>query len=109
MKQNIKRIWLALCMAVCLFALSGCSMGGAEEEIDPSIQMAMQQGAQQYLELFNTMTDDADLESAIATSQKNKDTVMESAFNSWLSVKDDLGAFVSAGTAAVSDLSLIHI
>ena len=42
MKQNIKRIWLALCMAVCLFALSGCSMGGAEEEIDPSIQMAMQ-------------------------------------------------------------------
>lgn len=103
MKQNIKRIWLALCMAVCLFALSGCSMGGAKEEIDPSIQMAMQQGAQQYLELFNTMTDDADLESAIATSQKNKDTVMESAFNSWLSVKDDLGAFVSAGTAAVSD------
>lgn len=103
MKQNIKRIWLALCMAVCLFALSGCSMGGVEEEIDPSIQMAMQQGAQQYLELFNTMTNDADLESAIATSQKNKDTVMESAFNSWLSVKDDLGAFVSAGTAAVSD------
>lgn len=49
MKQNIKRIWLALCMAVCLFALSGCSMGGAKEEIDPSIQMAMQQGAQQEM------------------------------------------------------------
>ena len=37
MKQNIKRIWLALCMAVCLFALSACSSAEADtaEEMDP--------------------------------------------------------------------------
>ncbi len=39
MKQNIKRIWLALCMAVCLFALSACSSAEADtaEEMDPSL------------------------------------------------------------------------
>ena len=43
MKQNIKRIWLALCMAVCLFALSACSSAEADtaEEMDPSLGMTI--------------------------------------------------------------------
>ena len=58
MKQNIKRIWLALCMAVCLFALAGCSQAAeTEEEIDPSIKMTLQQGTKQYLDLFSSMTE----------------------------------------------------
>lgn len=81
MKQRIRRIWLALCMAVCLFALAGCSAAvDTAETIDPQIEMAMQSGSQQYLDLFNQM-DDASIEQALATSVKNKDTVMENALN----------------------------
>ena len=99
MKQRIRRIWLALCMAVCLFTLAGCS--AAADTIDPQIEMAMQSGSQQYLDLFNQM-DDASIEQALATSVKNKDTVMENALKSWDSIKDDLGAFVSSETAVVT-------
>ena len=102
MKQRIRRIWLALCMAVCLFALAGCSAAAdTAETIDPQIEMAMQSGSQQYLDLFNQM-DDAAIEQALATSVKNKDTVMENALKSWDSIKDDLGAFVSSETAVVT-------
>lgn len=39
MKQRIRRIWLALCMAVCLFALAGCSAAAdTAETIDPQIR-----------------------------------------------------------------------
>ena len=88
MKQNIKRIWLALCMAVCLFALSACSSAETDtaEEMDPSLVMTLQQGTQQYLDLFAAMGDE-DLDNALAASEKNKDTVMQSALNSWKSVK----------------------
>ena len=88
MKQRIRKIWLALCMAVCLFTLAGCSAAvDTAETIDPQIEMAM---------------DDASIEQALATSVKNKDTVMENALKSWDSVKDDLGAFVSSETAVVT-------
>ena len=90
MKQNIKRIWLALCMAVCLFALSACSSAEADtaEEMDPSLVMTLQQGTQQYLDLFAAMGDE-DLDNALAASEKNKDTVMQSALTSWKSVNVD--------------------
>ncbi len=131
MKQNIKRIWLALCMAVCLFALSACSSAETDtaEEMDPSLVMTLQQGTQQYLDLFAAMGDedldnalaaseknkdttqqyldlfaamgDEDLDNALAASEKNKDTVMQSALNSWKSVKGDLGALVSSEAAEV--------
>ena len=102
MKQRIRRIWLALCMADCLFALAGCSAAAdTAETIDPQIEMAMQSGSQQYLDLFNQM-DDASIEQALATSVKNKDTVMENGLKSWDSIKDDLSAFVSSETAVVT-------
>lgn len=93
MKQNIKRIWLALCMAVCLFALSACSSAEADtaEEMDPSLVMTLQQGTQQYLDLFAAMGDE-DLDNALAASEKNKDTVMQSALNSWKSVRGRPGS-----------------
>lgn len=101
MKQKINKIWLVLCMAVCLFALAGCSSeADTADEIDPSTEMVLQQGTQQYLDLFASMTD-SDMEEYMATSEKNKDSVMLSALNSWKSVKDDLGAMVSNDTATV--------
>ena len=103
MKQNIKRSWLALCMAVCLFALAGCSQAAeTKEEIDPSVLMTLQQGTQQYLDLFSSMTEE-DLQQALDTSAKNKDTVMQSALKSWESSMDDLGALVSSETPAVEN------
>ncbi len=100
MKQNIKRSWLALCMAVCLFALAGCSQAAeTEEEIDPSVLMTLQQ----YLDLFSTMTEE-DLQQALDTSAKNKDTVMQSALKSWESTMDDLGALISSETPTVENV-----
>lgn len=96
MKQNVKRIWLCLCMAVCLFVLSGCGSAAqaeAEEEIDVMIVMTLESGASQYLDQFNAMTDE-EIEQTIADSVKNKDTVMEGALKSWQSIKEDLGAYV---------------
>lgn len=101
MKQNMKRLWIALCMAVCLFALSGCSSKETvAEEIDPMVVMSLQQGTGQYLDLFANMTVE-DLENAKTSSEKSKDSVMTSAINSWLSVKSDLGALVSSDTAEI--------
>ncbi len=102
MKQNMKKLWITLCMVVCLFALSGCSQADdVQEEIDPNIVATMQQAAEQYLVLFSEMTDE-DLVAGLAASAKNKDYVMETAFKSWESVKDDLGAYVSSETAEVT-------
>ena len=103
MKQKIKRIWLALCMALCLTALFGCSAAEQEtQDLDPTVVMTMQQGAQQYLDMFSTMTDE-EIDQMIETSTKNKDSVMQGALTSWKSVKEDLGGLVSSETAAVEE------
>ncbi len=103
MKQNIKRIWLALCMSVLLLVLSGCAASSdTQEELDPSAVITMQQGAQQYLALFSSLTDEQ-LEQYIAQSEANNDYVMENAFKSWDNVKDDLGAYVSSGIVTVEE------
>lgn len=105
MKQNVKRIWLCLCMALCLFVLSGCTnaaQADAEEEIDAMVVMTMESGASQYLDQFNAMTDE-EIEQTIAASVKNKDTIMEGALKSWQSIKEDLGAYVSSGPVTVTE------
>lgn len=93
MKQNIKRILLVLCMAVCFFALSACSSTGSEtsEPIPQDIEETMRSGAESYLEQFASY-DDAALAEQLKTAQKQKNTVMESAISSWISSKNDLGA-----------------
>lgn len=102
MKQNIKRIWIALCMMVCLFALVGCSNAAdTQTELDPNGVMSMQMLTEQYLEAFSSLTDE-ELAAELETAAKNKDYTMETAFKSWESVKDELGALVSYGTAEVT-------
>lgn len=102
MKQNIKRIWLALCMTVCLFALVGCSNSDdTQTEIPAEAVSNMQMLAENYLTVFSEMTDE-ELATQIATAGKSKDYTMETAFKSWESVKGDLGALVSYETAEVT-------
>ena len=102
MKQNIKRLWVALCMMVCLFALVGCSNADdAQTEIDAAVVSNMQMLAENYITEFSKLTAE-DLAIQIATAQKSKDYVMETAFTSWESVMGDLGALVSYETAEVT-------
>ncbi|MBQ7795142.1 MAG: hypothetical protein IJ374_01080, partial [Lachnospiraceae bacterium] len=83
MKQNIKRLWVALCMMVCLFALVGCSNADdAQTEIDAAVVSNMQMLAENYITEFSKLTAE-DLTNQIATAQKSKDSVMETAFTSW--------------------------
>ena len=51
MKQNMKRMLLVLCMAVCFFALSACGSASEEavEPISPEIEQTMSDGAKSYL------------------------------------------------------------
>ena len=103
MKQNIKKVWLILSMLICLAAVSGCAAASdTDKELDPSVVMTMQQGAQQYLALFSSLTDEQ-LDQYIIQSEENKDYVMENAFKSWDNVKDDLGAYVSSGAVTVEE------
>ena len=86
MKQNMKRMLLVLCMAVCFFALSACGSASEEavEPISPEIEQTMSDGAKSYLEQFASYSDED-----LAAQLKN--TVIESAISSWTSSKDDLG------------------
>ncbi len=93
MKQNMKRMLLVLCMAVCFFALSACSSASDEvvEPISAEIEQTMSDGAKSYLESFVDYSDD-DLQEQLKQAQKQKNTVIESAISSWISSKNDLGA-----------------
>ena len=76
MKQNIKKVWLILSMIICLAVVSGCAAASdTDKELDPSVLMTMQQGAQQYLALFSILTDEQ-LDQYIIQSEENKDYVM---------------------------------
>lgn len=102
MKQNIKRIWIALCMSLCLFALTACSgSGDAEVTIEEEAVSNMQMLAENYLTAFSAMTDE-EVATQLASATKSKDYTMQTAFKSWESVKDDLGALVSYETATVT-------
>ena len=100
--KNIKRIWLALCMSLCLFALTACSgSGDAVVELEAEAVSNMQMLAENYINAFSEMTDE-DLATQMAAATKSKDYTMETAFKSWESVKGDLGALVSYETATVT-------
>ena len=92
MKQNMKRMLLVLCMAVCFFALSACGSASEEavEPISPEIEQTISDGAKSYLEQFASYSDE-DLAALLKQAEKQKNTVIESAISSWTSSKDELG------------------
>ena len=76
MKQNIKKVLLVLCMAVCFFALTACS--GSKKESEPvpeTIVSTMKTGAENYLKEFDSY-DDETLATTLKRVQKQKNTVM---------------------------------
>lgn len=94
MKQNIKRVLLVLCMAVCFFALTACTDSSKNSEPVPdSIEKTIVKGAENYLRQFDSH-DDETLATILKRAQKEKNTVMESAISSWQGSKNDLGKMV---------------
>ena len=106
MKQNMKKVLLVLCMAVCFFALSACGSKNdtASEPVPEEIAKTMESGAENYLKQFDSY-DDAALADELKRMQKQKNTTMESAITSWQSSKADLGKMVSIISKKVERVS----
>jgi len=101
MKQNMKKLWIALCMMFCLFALSGCS--GAEEaaeEIDANVIEGMNNYVDYYVEFFASLTKE-EVAAEMATCEKEKNYVMLTAFQSWDSVMDEMGNYIAYNPAVI--------
>lgn len=93
MKQKIIKLLLLFCMTVCFFALTACGNKTAAEPIPESIELGMKSGARNYLTQFDSY-DDATLADELKRTQRQKNTIMESAILSWQSCRDDLGRLV---------------
>jgi len=104
MKQNMKKLWIALCMMFCLFALSGCS--GAEEaaeEIDANVIEGMNNYVDYYVEFFASLTKE-EVAAEMATCEKEKNYVMLTAFQSWDSVMDEMGNYIAYNPAVIEEI-----
>lgn len=101
MKQNMKRVLLALCMAACFFTLTACSGSKAEESkaaLDPSVASQVMTSSEQYLAMITSVTGE-DAERAQAELMKQKQTAMAEAVASWVNVEDDTGNLVQIMTS----------
>lgn len=96
MKQNMKRVFLVLCMAVCFLALSACAKkdDASSKAIPETIENTMKSGAENYLAQFDSY-DEAAIDSEIRRQEKQGNAVMATALTSWKSSKKDLGEMVS--------------
>lgn len=89
MKQNMRRLWLMVCLAFCLLALSACTAAGPaalEGELADGIQ-GLTAG---YLEIITAIPEDS-VEATEAAAIKAKDTAMADGLSSWKSVMHDTG------------------
>lgn len=104
MKQNMKRVLLVLSMAFCLFALSACAKkeDAALEPVPETVVDTMISGAENYLMQFDSY-DDETIASEIKRVEKQKNTVMSGALNSWKGIKGDLGKLSSGQGAFLSE------
>lgn len=103
MKQNMKRVILVLCMAVCVFALSACTKKDASAEAVPKeIAEAMRSGAEYYLAQFDGYSDE-ELAKNVKRNEKQGNTVMMAALESWRLAKNDVGRLISGKEAVLSE------
>ena len=104
MKQNMKRILLVLCMAVCFLSLTACGSRNeaAEEPIPKIVTDALKSGAENYLMQFDSF-DDERIASELKRVEKQKNNVMVSALTSWKNVKGELGKMAAGSGAILSE------
>lgn len=94
MKQNMKRVLLALCIITCLFSLAACAKNSGSEELDAMTAAGICQAAEGMLESFTALTPE---EMALYEKNwaKSKDNVLLEGLSSWKNVQKDTGDFVS--------------
>ena len=101
MKQLKKQVLLALCMVMCLFALTACTTKAKE---DPSLSemesVSLQESTKMVLEQVVAI-EDASIERAIEQYRDNEMEALASGMESYGGVKQDLGAYksVTGGSA----------
>lgn len=102
MKQNIRRVFLLLCTVTCLLSMAACSKGNETvETMDPMITASMEQMANSTLEQLDAATPQQ-IQDNLKTAEKQGDSVVFAAMQSWESLKGDLGNLVSVDSVQVS-------
>lgn len=102
MKQNMKRVLLALCMITCLFSLAACSKKSEAEELDAMTAAEICQATEGMLESFTTLTPE-EMESYEKNWAKGKDNVLLEGLSSWKNIQKDTGDFVSIISSAAEE------
>lgn len=106
MKQSIKRLFLMICMAACIFSLTACA-GRSEAEAETLDQETASYICQVTENLLQQMTSfsQEEAEEAEAELLKNDQDVLASGLTSWVGVMKDTGAFSSilSSDAELSD------
>lgn len=94
MKQNMKRLWLMVCMVFSLFALSACSAAGEDSQsLDAETSETLCSVTEGLLELCTGLSAE-EIDEAEAAALKKKDTLTASLLTAWKGVREDTGAFV---------------
>lgn len=94
MKQNMKRLWLMVCMVCCLLALSACSAAEQQtESLDAEISQGLCSVTEGILQLCTELSAE-EIEQAEASALKQKDNVTAGLFTAWKGVMADAGDFV---------------
>lgn len=96
MKQFKKQVLSVLAMAVCLFALTACTAATEQTNIDLTEAASLQSSVQSVLEGFVEVPD-ANLRAVLEQYRENDMEALASGLEGFLSVRRDLGAYVSTG------------
>lgn len=102
MKRNMKRVLLVLCMVTVLFSLSACSsMEESDSQVDPAIAASLQQ---QTVDLLKEITEIPinEMGMLIAQNRMNGAEAVAVGLESYVSLADELGAFISVGEGTVT-------
>lgn len=89
MKQNMRRLWLMVCLLFCLFALSGCTAAEPEALQGEAADKITELTLINMVEITDVGEDTIEEEEARALKEKN--TAMADGLSSWKSVMQDTG------------------
>ncbi len=101
MKQIKKQLVWILCVAACLFSLTACGSGAQEDsDIDPMMAASLEQQSGSILSDIVAMPADQ-IDMVIEQNQEYGSAGLAAGLESYKGLMDDLGAYVSSGTATV--------
>lgn len=104
MKQLKKQVFLALCMVMCLFALTACTKEEEGNSLGQMESTSLQESTKIVLEQIVSI-DDASINAAIEQYRDNEMEALAAGMESYAGAKQDLGAYksVAGGSAKQTD------